>query len=101
MRHWAGAWTANEQGEPMLLRRHEPLGDAPRGYWRHLAANWPQNLLLALLGALGVTIAWWTDSHRLVRLFFLTMGGMGLLQLAMGVCVVLWRSPRPRGGSVP
>lgn len=26
------ARTANEQGESMLSGRHEPLGDAPRGY---------------------------------------------------------------------
>ena len=85
----------------MLFRNHEALGDAPPGYLQHLAAKWRQNLLLALLGALGVGIAWQTDSHRLVQLFFQIMGGMGLLQLAMGGCVVLWRSLRLGNGTAP
>lgn len=81
----------------VLFQRHEPLGDAPLGYWGHLAATRGRNLLLALLGALGAGIAWWTDSHRLVQSFFSTVGGVGLVQLVLGGGVVLWRSQRSRG----
>lgn len=85
----------------MILHKHEPLGAARPGYWQHLAAKWRQHLLLALLGALGAGIAWWTDSHRLVQTFFSVMSGAGLLQLVMGGCVVLAGSHRVRGGSNP
>jgi len=85
----------------MILHKHESLGDAPPGYWQHLAATWRQNLLLALLGAAGAGIAWWTDSHPLVPAFFSTMSGAGLLQLAMGGCAILGRSHRFRGGDDP
>ena len=49
----------------MLFGNHEPLGDPPPGYWRHVAANWRRNLLLALLDVLGAGFTWWTESHRL------------------------------------
>ena len=78
----------------MILHRHEPLRDAPPGYWQHLAAARGQNLVLALLGMRGAGIAWGTDSHRLVQSFFVILGGTGVLQLAMGGCFVLWRSRR-------
>lgn len=84
-----------------ILHEHEPLGDAPPGYRQHLAATWRQNLVLALLGALGAGIAWWSDSHRLVHMFFSSMSGLGLVQLALGGCVVLSRSHRFRGGGNP
>ena len=85
----------------MILHTHESLGDAPPGYWRHLAATWRQNLLLALFGALGAGIAWWTDSHRLVQILFSTMSGTGFLQFAIGRCVIFGRSHRFRGGGDP
>lgn len=82
----------------VLFRRHEPPGDAPPGYRDHLAATPGRNLPLALLGALGAGIAWWTDSHRLVQSFFYsTVGGVGLVQPALGAGVVLRRSQRSRG----
>lgn len=84
----------------MILHRHEPLGDAPPGYWQHLAATRGQNLLLALLGGLGAGIAWGTDSHRLVQSFFVILGSVGVLQFAMGCCFVLWRSHRFRGADL-
>ena len=85
----------------MILHKHEPLGDAPPGYWQHLAAKWRQNLVLALLGGLGASIAWWTDSHRLAHSFFVILGSVGAIQLAMGGGVVLWKSFRFRGADLP
>ena len=85
----------------MIFHKREPMGDAPPGYWRHLAAKRRQNLLLALLGALGAGVAWWTDSHRLVQVFFSTLGGAGLLQFALGTCGVLGRSFRLHRGNAP
>jgi hypothetical protein len=80
---------------------HAPLGDPPPGFWQYLAATWRQNLVLALLGGLGAGIAWWTDSHRLVHSIFVTLGSVGVTQLAMGGCIVLWRSHRFRGADLP
>ena len=85
----------------MILHKHQPLGDAPPGYWQCLAAKWRQNLLLALFGGLGAGITWWTDSHRLAHLFFVILGSTGGLQLAMGGCVILWRPHRFRGADLP
>lgn len=84
----------------MLLQKHEPLGDTPPGYWQDLAASRWRHLLLTLLAGAGAGIAWWVDSHRLT--FFLSlMSGTALLHLAMGSCVVLWRSIRFRRAGAP
>ena len=82
----------------MLFHSHQPLGDAPPGYWQSLAASWRQSLLLILLGTLGAGFAWWTDSPRL-QFFASILGGMGLVQLVLGGGVVLWRSQQSRGGN--
>ena len=84
----------------MLFQSYEPLSDAPPGYWQHLGATRRQNALLMLLGLFGVAIARWTDSP-LLQGFAVVVCGLGLIQLALGSGVVLWRSLRSGGGSAP